>query len=734
MSIHGSAGTATPIDVVSRFRAPIVLALLALQVPLGSAAVQFAPEGARISAFWPNAGLAVVVLLLALPRWRPALVVAIYAVSALANLLGGRSPELSFGLALTTALEAPLVAWMLLRKKASGHAELLSLHDFLRLIGATLVGAVVGGLLGASAISLLDDGDFLVILRAVVPSHAAALLIITPLALRLPPRRRREASVVEAGIQWGALALIVWVVFAPNQELPLAFLPYPLLVWGAFRLSPREAILQLVAFSVLFSALTAAGRGPVVRQITDAGLAPELVGTLIQAQIITAALLTLPLALLKTHRLTMLDSLTQSHALLSNILLSTTGNAILGVTLGGRIEFFNVGAEQMTGQTAEEVVNRAVIAVVPTEDGHLQLRIAVGERPDADGLERLIEPFLAGGQNTITEDWELLRSDGEVRIISLAITKRYGEDGAPIGYLGIADDVTERRHREEVVAAALETERQINERLAQVDQTKNDFMATVSHELRTPITSIIGYSQLLLSDDTGTLPTMHHQIVGRIERNGRRLMGLIEDMLTMSQVELGDFRFRKASVDLREPVRLAIESVQPAVVMGQLAIQVRPCPETVSVHGDTDKLERVFANLVSNAVKFSSPGDTIQVQLTVEDDQAVFRVTDTGVGISAEDQTHLFDRFFRGADAHAMAIQGAGLGLSIASSIVNGHDGRIEVLSELGHGSTFIVRLPLDRESETDEPCPDLEQLSKDRGVAAVAVPTSGVSLRSGLG
>jgi PAS domain S-box-containing protein len=691
-----------PHGILARFRGPIVLALLALELPLGQAAVLFAPEGASISAFWPNAGLSVVILLLARPRWRPALVVAIYVVSVAANLVGGRPWELSLGLGFSTALEAPLVAWILLRKKARGCAELLSLDDFLRLVLATLVGAVAGGFVAATAISLLGAGDFLITLRVVVPSHAAALIVFVPLALRLPERRRREASTLEAGLQWGLLGLLVWVVFAPSQELPLAFLPYPVLVWGAARLSPREAILQLITFSVLFSALTAAGRGQVVSQVSDSGMAPELIGTLIQAQVIAAALVTLPLALVKTHRLMALDSLTQSHSLVNNILLSTTGNAILGLSLTGRIEFFNVGAEHMSGDRADDVVGRAFVAVVSAGDGHPQLRIVVGDEPDTAALRTLIEPFLHSPKTQLNADWEFLRSDGEIRILSLALTKRFGEDGEAIGYLGIADDVTERRHREETIAVALETERQINERLAQVDQTKNDFMATVSHELRTPITSIIGYSQLLLSDDTGTLPTMHHQIVGRIERNGRRLMGLIEDMLTMSQVELGDFRFRKEVIDLREPVRLALDSVQPAVVMGQLSLQVRPCPDTVRVCGDSDKLERVFANLVSNAVKFSSPGDTIQVQLTIEDSQAIFRVTDTGVGISPDDQTHLFDRFFRGADAHAMAIQGAGLGLSIASSIVDGHDGRIEVLSELGHGSTFTVRLPLFDEGQ---PC-----------------------------
>jgi signal transduction histidine kinase len=246
-----------------------------------------------------------------------------------------------------------------------------------------------------------------------------------------------------------------------------------------------------------------------------------------------------------------------------------------------------------------------------------------------------------------------------------------------------------------MVAAALESEKQIVERLAQVDQTKNDFLSTVSHELRTPITSILGYSQLLISDETGTLPPMHHQIIGRIERNGRRLLGLIEDTLTMSQVEVGNFHFDRHPTDLRAPLVMALETVHPALHANSVTIQPDVASEPIRVLGDTDKLERVFTNLLSNAAKFSHKGDTIVATLRAEGDEAVFRVTDTGLGISLEDQAFLFDRFFRGEDAHALAIQGVGLGLPIAHSIVEGHDGRIDVASELGKGSTFVVRIPL---------------------------------------
>ena len=231
------------------------------------------------------------------------------------------------------------------------------------------------------------------------------------------------------------------------------------------------------------------------------------------------------------------------------------------------------------------------------------------------------------------------------------------------------------------------------EALAELDRARKDFLATASHELRTPITSIIGYAALLAEDPE--LPSMHRQIIGRIERNGRRLLGLVEDMLTMSAVEDGTFQFEKAPIDLREPVSAAVDQIVPTLDVHQLMLDADICDRPVPVFGDADKLERVVSNLLSNAAKFSQPGDKVRLRLAAVGDQAVLSVADSGVGIRAEDQPHLFTRFFRGEDASTRAIQGVGLGLPIAASIVEGHDGRIEVESKVGVGSTFVVRLPL---------------------------------------
>ncbi len=684
-----------------QLRGAAVVALLGLEIFAGQLSIRLAPPGSELAAYWPSSGISIIALCLAAPRWRPAVLAGIFAVTVPANLLGGRALDVSVAFSLLNTVEAAVVIAVL----TSGgrlRPALESLEDFLRLLFATVVGGLVAGLLGGVIVEALDTGQFWVTARALATSHAAAMLLLSPLAMRLPRKRVRRCGLLEQLVQWSALLTVATLVFAPGQGLPLVFAPFPFLVWGATRLPVREVTLQVLTTAVLVSALTTAGHGPFTGAVIEAGLPPETVGTLLQATVLAMAAVTVPLALVRTHRLIVIDEVVHSHDTLSNIMAATTGTSILGTDLDGRIEFFNVGAEQLTGYRAEEVLGAADVTLVPDHD-RFTLTVSRFRSTGADPLRRLVEPFLIRAGGTGTADWSFVRRDGDLRTIAVTLSRRHDATKEPIGYLIVAEDVTDHRVNELMVKAALEAEKQIVERLAQVDRTKNDFMATVSHELRTPITSIIGYSQLLLSqastesdpDDALATAAMQQQVLGRIERNGRRLMGLIEDMLTMSQVELGDFRFHKVPLDLRDPVHAALTAVAPLQAEARVEVEARLAEEAVKVYGDSDKLERVFANLISNAVKFSHAGDRVVVALSAAEGKAWLSVTDAGIGISAEDQTHLFDRFFRGADAHARAIQGAGLGLSIASSIVAGHQGEIHVDSAPGRGSTFRVQLPL---------------------------------------
>ena len=664
-----------------------VLAVL----PLSWLAVEVATFGGDVALWWPAAGAAVLAAAATPAGRRPLTAVAIVVVAALGNFLAGRDLGVAVALGLANGLEA-LVGGSVLAYGVRGWPVLKTLSDLARLFLAAITGAVTIAVLVAVIAGHAYETDWLSLAPAVFASHLAAILIVAPLGMALE-RKGHRASGLETGLQTSLLLVTTATVFAPGQEMPLPFLLFPALVWGGLRLAPRLVCWELLVTAVMVTGASIIGWGVFAHHADELG--GDLTGALVQAVLVTMAAVTLPLVVVRSHTVWAEDALESSDDLLDNIMSATTATAVLGTALDGSIEFFNVGAEELTGWTADEVVGRASLAIRPEPDDRGVLTVALGASPDTARLQALVRPFRDDrAQRSFSHDWEFQRKDGSVRTVAIRISKRY-RDGQLVGYLGVAHDVTERRRQEQLTAAALEAERQMVERLEQVDRAKNDFMATVSHELRTPITSILGYTELIMSDETGTLPTMHRQILSRVERNGRRLMGLVEDVLTMSQIEVGNLRFRFGEHDLGTVLTRAIETEISVFGIAGVLLENEIPDHPVPVTADADKLERAFAALLDNAAKFSDAGSSVMVRLRCEAGSAVLVVEDHGIGISTEDQSRMFDRFWRSTEANDRAIQGAGLGLAVAHSIIEGHHGTIAWESAPGQGSTFTVTLPL---------------------------------------
>jgi signal transduction histidine kinase/CHASE3 domain sensor protein len=235
------------------------------------------------------------------------------------------------------------------------------------------------------------------------------------------------------------------------------------------------------------------------------------------------------------------------------------------------------------------------------------------------------------------------------------------------------------------------------------ERMKDEFSALVSHELRTPLTSIIGYLELLRSDAEadGADPAARQraQFLAVVDRNARRLLRLVGDLLFVAQVEAGELGLEEGDVDLEAVARESVEAAAPRARDGgvELTLDAEPVP---LVRGDRDRLAQALDNLVSNAIKFTPDGGRVVVRLMREDDRAVLEVQDTGIGISQPDMQRLFQRFFRTQRATSAAIPGVGLGLTIAQAIVHGHEGQISVQSMDGQGTTFRIELPLHRVAE----------------------------------
>jgi signal transduction histidine kinase len=240
---------------------------------------------------------------------------------------------------------------------------------------------------------------------------------------------------------------------------------------------------------------------------------------------------------------------------------------------------------------------------------------------------------------------------------------------------------------------ALDGERAQNKRLRELDRLKDQFIATISHELRTPLTSIHGYLDLVLEGEVGDLTDEQRQFLSIVVRNSDRLRRLVNDLLVVSEADAG-LELDLSDVDLRAIAQDSVESVRPQVEAAGITLELtahRAFPLT----GDPGRLGQLLDNLISNALKFTPGGGRVSIRIRQAGELAVLEVEDTGMGIPADEQEFLFDRFFRASAAGEQAIQGTGLGLSIAQEIAHAHGGRIEFTSRENVGTTFRVKLPL---------------------------------------
>jgi two-component system phosphate regulon sensor histidine kinase PhoR len=180
-----------------------------------------------------------------------------------------------------------------------------------------------------------------------------------------------------------------------------------------------------------------------------------------------------------------------------------------------------------------------------------------------------------------------------------------------------------------------------------------------------------------------------------VDRNAQRLKTMIEDMLTISKIELGAFTSRLRPVDLTSLVPDAADVIRLSAEAGGVAFEASCPDQEITVDGDPEQLDRVLVNLLSNAVKYTPRGGRVALTVETAGDSAVLTVADTGIGIPEQDQGSLFTRFFRASNAVEAAIPGSGLGLSIVHTIVANHHGELSVESGVDRGTTVTVRIPL---------------------------------------
>jgi signal transduction histidine kinase len=227
------------------------------------------------------------------------------------------------------------------------------------------------------------------------------------------------------------------------------------------------------------------------------------------------------------------------------------------------------------------------------------------------------------------------------------------------------------------------------------NRVKSDFLATMSHELRTPLNAIGGYAALLLDGVRGELTEDQRGDIERIQRSGRHLLGLINDILNFAKLEAGRVDFRSDDVEVAPLLSSLEDLVRPQVDAKGLAY-THSCPDrTLVVRGDAEKVRQILLNLVTNAVKFTRSGGTVDVACESAGDTVRITVRDTGRGIAPDDLARIFDPFVQvGRERSPESQQGVGLGLAISRDLAQGMGGSLAATSTPGKGSAFTLTLP----------------------------------------
>ncbi len=223
---------------------------------------------------------------------------------------------------------------------------------------------------------------------------------------------------------------------------------------------------------------------------------------------------------------------------------------------------------------------------------------------------------------------------------------------------------------------------------------KSQFLANMSHELRTPLNAILGYTELIQDNIYGEVPGKIRDILERVGKSGRHLLGLINDVLDLSKIEAGQLTLSLTDYSLKELVQTVVSSVESLAAEKKIALLVTLPPDLPLGTGDERRLTQVLLNLVGNAIKFTAVGE-VRVEVRVSDGAFRVSVTDTGPGIAPADQQKIFEEFQQVDNSSTREKGGTGLGLAIAKKIIELHAGHIGVESSLGKGSTFWFSLPI---------------------------------------
>jgi PAS domain S-box-containing protein len=323
-------------------------------------------------------------------------------------------------------------------------------------------------------------------------------------------------------------------------------------------------------------------------------------------------------------------------------------------------------------------------------------------RLDLSMIERAIHPEDTGAVRTVffgglstTESREVefrtRAADGSARWVRAKGRIYRDAGGRPVRFDGVTLDVTRQKLMEREREQLLKAEREAREEAERAGRMKDEFIATLSHELRTPLSAILGWTYMIKQ---GGASVNLQKAAETIERNARAQAHLIDELLDVSRISSGNIRLDLQGVAVATVLEAVQQSLRPSAEAKKVRVEV-DAASAGTVLADPGRLQQVVWNIVANAIKFTPAGGVVTMRSEHAGDEVLLWVSDTGTGIAAEFLPHVFERFRQAESSEARAYGGLGLGLAIVRQLVEMHGGQVEARSDgLGHGSTFMVRMP----------------------------------------
>jgi PAS domain S-box-containing protein len=354
-------------------------------------------------------------------------------------------------------------------------------------------------------------------------------------------------------------------------------------------------------------------------------------------------------------------------------IIERTPALVVGLSPDGITRFTNPAVEKTTGYSSNELIGKNWWSTLFPEKSDKQ-------------VEQLRQLKAKGPVRN--EELELSTRSGEIRVVAWSNIHRFNESGQLVETIGFGTDITEQKKVEQNLKLAAKKAEESN-------RLKSDFLSVISHELRTPLTVMLGSTPLLKGQE---LPDQNEitSIALDIENSGKHLLSLIDDLLDFSKIEADKMELYPEWFSVKNLMEDVVSGYQ--VIARQKGLSIVLEMDDLEICADKIRIKQIIFNLLSNAVKFTDEG-RIEIKVTQEDSHAVFHIQDTGVGLSQDDITVIFDLFRQVDESPTRAASGTGLGLAIAKKLVEMHNGQISVQSTLGKGSIFTFSIPLEPQS-----------------------------------